>query len=173
MLLELEQQTRLSPANVLCVDGERVQLEFPDEIAWAAVALAYPYSPVVGDSVLAIGQNGSWYVIGVLKGCGKTTLTVPGDLAIRSATGAIELDAPKGVKLKSPTVQIAADKLEVAARSVFERFAHATRWVKETFQIRTGRLRTRVDGKYDLKAERIVERAEGDVKIDGAQIKLG
>jgi len=172
MLLELEQPTRLSPARILQVDCQRVQLEFPDEFVWADMALAIPYQPAVGDTVLAIGQGAAWYVIGVLQGSGKTTLAVPGDLSIRSG-GAIELAAPKGVTLKSPSVRIAADKLEVVARSVFERFAHATRWVKETFQIRSGRLRTRVDGTYDVKADRIVERARGDVKIDGEQIKLG
>ena len=82
MLLDLEQQTRLSPARVLRVDGTRVQLEFPDEFVWATVALAYPYEPAVNDMVLAIGQGEAWYVIGVLQGSGKTSLAVPGDLAI-------------------------------------------------------------------------------------------
>ena len=173
MLLELEQPTRLSPARILQVDCQRVQLEFPDEFVWADMALAIPYQAAVGDTVLAIGQGEAWYVIGVLQGSGRTTLAVPGDLSIRSASGAIELTAPKGIRLKSPTVRLVSDKLEVMARSVFERFAHATRWVKETFQLRSGRLRTRVDGTYDMKAERIVERASGDVKIDGEQIKLG
>jgi hypothetical protein len=153
--------------------GNRVQLEFPDELAWATVALASPYQPAVEDSVLAIGQGGSWYVIGVLKGSGKTTLSVPGDLAILAPAGRIELASARGVKIKSPAVQIVADNLQFCARSIFERFAHATRWVKQTFQIRTGRLRARVDATYDIKADRILERAEGDVKIDGRQIHLG
>jgi hypothetical protein len=173
MLLELEQQARLSQANIVRIEGGRVQLEFPDELTWAAVALAFPYSPAVGDRVLAIGQEGAWYVIGVLQGSGKTTLTLPGDLSIQAPFGAIEMSAARGVKIKSPSVQIVAAKLDVVAQSIFERFTHATRWVKETFQIRSGRLRTRVEGTYDVKADRIVERADGDVKIDGQQIKLG
>jgi hypothetical protein len=173
MLLELEQQARLGQASIVKVDSGRVQLEFPDERAWAMVALAYPYFPAIGDRVLAIGQDGSWYVIGVLKGSGKTTLTVPGDLSIQAPFGAMEFTAAHGVKIKSPVVQIVATKLDVVAQAIFERFTHATRWVKETFQIRSGRFRTRVDGTYDVKADRIVERAEGDVKIDGQQIKLG
>lgn len=173
MLLDLEQHARLSPARIYRIDGTRVQLEFPDEFIWATVALAYPYAPTVNDTVLAIGQGEAWYVIGVLQGSGKTSLTVPGDLAIRAPFGAIELNAARGVKIKSPAVQIIAGKLDVFAHAIVERFANATRWVKETFQIRAGRQRTRVEGTYDLKAERIVERAEGDVKIDGNQIKLG
>ena len=173
MLLDLEQQTRLSPARILRVDGTRVQLEFPDEFVWATVALAYPYEPAVNDTVLAIGNGEAWYVIGVLHGSGETCLTVPGDLAIRAPNGAIELNAARGVKIKSPAIQVVAGKLEVLAQSVVERFASATRWVKETFQLRSGRMRTRVDGTYEVKADRIVERADGDVKIDGSQIKLG
>jgi len=173
MLLDLDQQTRLSPARILRIEGTRVQIEFPDEFVWATVALAYPYEPAINDTVLAIGQREAWYVIGVIQGSGRTSLTVPGDLAIRAPNGSIELNAARGVKIKSPAVQIVAGKLDVFAHAVMERFASATRWVKETFQIRAGRQRTQVEGSYTVKADRIVERAEGDVKIDGDQIKLG
>jgi hypothetical protein len=173
MLLALQEQTSLSPARVICVAGNRVQLEFPDERTWATVALAYPYQPAVGDSVLAIGQGDQWYVIGVLEGSGKTTITVPGDLAIRAPAGKIELAAGRGLKLKGPTVRIVAGKLEVVARSAFERFSQATLWVKETLKTRTRRMRTRVEGTFDLNAGRILERADGDVKIDGSKIHLG
>jgi hypothetical protein len=172
-MLLLEQRTQLSPARVVRAEGNRVQLELSDGLTWAVVALAYPYEVECGDRVLAIGQDEAWYVIGVLHGSGKTSMTVPGDLCLRAPFGAIELIAGDSVKIKSPAVQIMAGKLELLARSVFERFANATRWVTETFQIRSGRLRTRVNGTYDIKAERILERAEGDVKINGRQIKLG
>src|SRR5208337_4251138 len=95
------------PARVLQTASDRVQLELPDEFVWARVALAFPYQLVAGDSVLAIGQDGEWYVIGVLHGSGPTTLTVPGDLKLQ-ARGAIEMTASKGVCIKSPTVRIAA-----------------------------------------------------------------
>lgn len=173
MLVTLEQTTYLGPARVLRVLGHRAQLELPDELVWATVALAYPYQPAPDDSVLAVGQAGTWYVIGVLRGTGTTTLTVPGDLALRAPRGAIELTAAKGVRIKSPVVEVLANKLEILARDVLERFESATRWVKEEFQLRTGQLRTRVESTYDLRAERILERAEGDVKIDGRQIDLG
>ena len=173
MLLELEQQTRLGPARVVRAEGNRVQLELANEMVWAVVALAYPYQPVSGDSVLIIGQDGMWYVIGVLKGSGTTNLTVPGDLCIRAPFGAIELTGARLVRITSSAVQIKAGKLDLLARSVVERFVHAHRWVTETFQIRSGRFRTRVKGRYDLTADRIQERADGDVKIDGRQIKLG
>jgi hypothetical protein len=173
MLATLEATTYLGPARVLAAAGNRAKLELPDAHIWAIVALGSAYQPVVDDVVLAIGQNGAWYVIGIIQGRGKTTLNVPGDLEIRAPRGAIELSAAKGVNVKSPEVTIATGKLELVARSIFEQFSEATRWVKEAFQLRAGRMRTRVDGDFDLGAERILERAEHDVKIDGSKIHLG
>lgn len=174
MLLELEQKTtELAAARVLQAAGNRVQLELPDEFVWAQTALASPYQIAVDDQVLAIGQRGTWYVIGVLRGSGKTTFLVPGDLAIQAPRGSIDLVSAKGIRIKSPEVNITASTLKLAARTVFESFVQATRWVRETFQLRAGRMRARVDSTYDVKADRIVERAEGDVKIDGRKIHLG
>jgi hypothetical protein len=173
MLATLEATTYLGPARVLAAAGNRAKLELPDEHVWATLALGGPYQPAADDIVLAIGREGAWYVIGVIQGCGKTTLTVPGDLAIKAPRGTIEITAAKGVKVKSPEVTIAAGKLELWARSIFERFLEATRWIRDAFQLRAGRLRTRVDGDYDLGAERIRERADEDVVIDGSKIHLG
>jgi hypothetical protein len=145
----------------------------PDEFVWAEVAISFPYQVTVGDTVLAVGQDGAWYVIGVIQGTGPTTLTVPGDLRLRAPRGGIELSAGKGVRIKSPRVKLVSGKLEVLAKNAFERFGHATRRVKDAFQLRAGRLRTRVESSYDLGAERILVHADDDVKIDGRKIHLG
>ncbi len=168
-----EPGTQLLTARVHRVAGKRVQLELPDEFLYAQIALGSPYQIVEGDTVLAIGQEQSWFVIGVLNGTGPTTLVVPGDLNLCAPRGSIELMAAKGVHIKSRSVKIAARKLEFLATSVFEKFATATRWVKETLNLRAGRVRTRVEENYDLKAGRIVQRADEDVKIDGQKIHLG
>ena len=173
MLATLEATTYLGPARVLTAAGNRAKIELPDEHVWATVALGTPYEPAADDVVLAIGQKGAWYVIGLIQGRGKTTLTVPGDLAIRAPHGSIELSATAGITVRSPEVNIAAGVLEIAAKSIFERFTSATRWVKETLQLRAGRVRTRVEGAYDLAADRIQEKAQRDVKIDGSKIHLG
>jgi hypothetical protein len=173
MMQTLEATTYLGPARVLAAAGNRVKLELPDEHVWAVTALGGPFQPAVGDIVLAIGREDDWYVIGVLKGSGPTTWTVPGNLEIRAPRGEITLTAGRGVAVKAPEVKISAGKLELLARSVFERFHEATRWVKGAFQLQAGRVRTRIDGDYDLAADRIQERAEHDVKIDGTKIHLG
>ena len=53
MPLTVEHGTYLGPARVTQVEERRVELAFPDQQVWAQLALAYPYQPVVGDSVLA------------------------------------------------------------------------------------------------------------------------
>jgi ABC-type molybdenum transport system ATPase subunit/photorepair protein PhrA len=171
--LTLEQSTYLGPARVHRVAGSRIQLEFPDELPWAMLALAYPYQPTVGDTVLAAGQGQNWYVIGVLQGTGKTTLMVPGDFEVLAPKGHINLIAGKGFQVKSPEVRITAGKLELVAKRISERFLDATHWVKNSWHIRAGRVRTEVEGNYQVKAKRIIERAEEDVRIDGEKIHLG
>jgi hypothetical protein len=172
-MIALEQSTYLGPATVLEAGVRRVKLELPDEFAWALCALAFPYQPAAGDVVLAIGRSGSWYVIGVLKGSGATQLVVPGDLVLAAPRGQIKLEAAQGIEVRGPKVRIAAKRLELLAHTLKERFTAAARTVQDAFQLRVGRFRTRVDGAYDLHADRIRELADKDVKIDGTKINLG
>ena len=99
--------------------------------------------------------------------------SAPGDLVLRAPCGRIELTAADGIALKSRRVAVTADKLELLARTVIERFGRAARWVRETFHVRAGRLRSRVEGDYRLRAGRIWEVADAEVKIDGTKIHLG
>jgi hypothetical protein len=163
----------LGPARVLMSAGGRAKLEAAGAIVWATVAMGAPYEPVMDDVVLAIAQEECWYVIGVISGSGTTTLTAHAGLVIRAPRGGIELDAATAVTVKSPEVTIAAGRIEILARSIFEHFTEATRWIRDAFQIRAGRVRTRIDGDYDLAADRIMAAATGHVKIDGTTIHLG
>lgn len=167
----LETATRLSPARVLAIAAGEVHLAFPDLSVRAKLALSSPYQPAVGDLVLAIGQEDTFYVIGVLQGSGKTVFASTGDIEFRTR-GRIDL-AAEDVTIRGPRVAIHADRLEVLARSVLERFVEAYRWVKGLFDLRSGRTRQRVDGTFHLSAIRLVQRAEKDVKIDGEKINLG
>jgi len=157
------QDTRLGPATVTEITGDRVRLSREDGEAWAHLALAYPYHPEPGDIVLTIGEE-EVYIIGVLVGRGKTVFHAPGDL---------ELSAAGTVEIKGTEVRLHADKVETVACSVFEKCLNAYRWVKETIHTRAGRTRTVVEGHSSLRAERIVETARKDVKIDGERIHLG
>ena len=168
-----ETSAQLGTAKVVAVDGARVRITVGDGEAWAQLALAFPYKPVAGDSVLAIGQDEAWYVIGVLQGRGVSSFVAPGDLELRAPNGSIGLVASEGVRIEAPEVELRADRLELAARTVFERFVSAYRRVAEAFHLRAGSVRTVVDETWDVRADRITERATGDVRIDGEKIHLG
>jgi hypothetical protein len=170
---QLSSSVHLGPARVLETRDNRVLLATEEAKAWALVALAYPYQMAVNDIVLAIGQDNAWYVIGVLRGTGRTTMTVPADLEISAPRGCIELKAAQGIHLYSPGVKIVAGLLELVSHRVFERFGNATRWVKDAFQLRAGRVRTVVEADYRVKAGRILQHAQDAVKIDGRKIDLG
>ncbi|NDC54563.1 MAG: hypothetical protein EBZ74_09805, partial [Planctomycetia bacterium] len=116
---------------------------------------------------------GGWFVIGILEGAGTTTLVAPGDIEFAAPRGRIEFIARDGVFMKSGLVEIVADKLQLTARHVLERFTDLTQWVAEAVHQRFGRLRSHVDGDYDLKAGRIKELADEEVTIDGKKIYLG
>ncbi len=164
-------ETGLGPATVLELVGDRLKLKRGEAEVWARLALAYPYQPESGDLVLTIGEE-EVYVIGVLLGRGKTVFDTPGDLHLRSR-GRIEIEGLKGVEIRSEQVLIKADKVETIARTAFEKLVSSYRWVKEIIQTEAGRERKIIDGHYTVKAERIVETADKDVKIDGEQIHLG
>lgn len=186
-MIALETSTYLGPARVLQTAPGRIKIELraggvspldegpldDSQPAWATSALAFPYRPAIGDIVLAVGSAGQWYVIGVLKGSGMTTLVVPGDLTVSAPRGRMTFEAADGVEIRSPEIRMTANRWEIVANAVSERFHEAVRWVRDTFQLRAGRLRTRVDTTYDLQAERIKALAEREVRIDGSSIDLG
>ena len=178
MLAEIENSpvlvsTFLGPAEVTAVELAQALVRLGDHQAWATMAIAPMYKPVVGDIVLVIGRESAYYVIGVIVGRGNTTMMVAGDLSLCAPRGQISLMAGKGVRIKSDEVEISAKKLSVYAEAVMERFTDVTRWVKNAFQIRAGRMRASVEGEYRVHADRINEYAKGAVNIDGEKINLG
>ena len=169
----LETTTHLGPARVVEASAPHVRIRLADQEVLATTALSSPYQPVVGDVVLAIGQEENYYVIGVIQGAGRTVFRAPGDLEFRAPKGTIDLVSTRGIRLRSPDVSVRAGRMEVVARTLIEKFEEARRWVRGLFQLRAGRVRQEVEGSCHLKAERIVERATKDVKIDGERIHLG
>lgn len=169
----VETGTFLGPARVTEVVGSSLRLAFEDRKVEAVLAVSYPYRPVVGDIVLAIGQDEAFYAIGVIQGNGTTEFVAPGPIVFHAPRGPIELLSTEGIRLRSREVEIHSERLEVNSRSILERCVDAFRWIRNAFQLRAGRVQEVVDGKYSLSAERISERADRDVKIDGEKIHLG
>lgn len=171
--LEMRLENFLGAAKVERVDGNRVLLVQQDQQVWAASAIGYPYQFQPNDEVLVIGQREDWYVIGVLAGHGKTSFQVPGNLQIHAPQGSIELIASKGISMRSPSISLVAAQLNLAAKKMSQRYDQVKLWVKQNFDVIANRMTTKVDQSYRLSADKIVERAKGDVKIDGNKIHLG
>ena len=161
----------VGPATVTGAGGGKVRLATPAGPAEATMALAYPYSPRRGDVVLVFGES-DLYVIGVLRARGESSLTFPGDVTIR-AGGKLSIEGAEGVEVRSPAIRLRADKVEIAARARFDGVMDAYRWVSGVAQTPATRLRTVVSGTASLQAERIIETASKDVRIDGERINLG
>jgi hypothetical protein len=164
----------LGPAEVTAVDlHDLILLIGPEREVPARLALAYPYEPLPGDLVLTIGHDDDFYVIGVLRGNGRTELAFQGDVALRAVGGRLDLHADDGVRVHGPEVEIRTGRLRVVADSVVEKVNRAYRRVRELLTCRAGRLHTVVDDSSIAKARRTTILSEENVSINGKQINLG
>lgn len=168
-----ETLAQLRPATVVSAEGRRFRLALDEVEVDAASALGYPYRAEPGDVVLTIAQDDACYVIGVLEGRGVTSFTAPGDLEFRAPRGRISFSSRERVDVDAPQVRVRAGRLEFLVGTLVEKCTSMWQWVRETFQLRAGLLRTTSDAEYVLRAERIEARAEGNVRIDGKRINLG
>ncbi|HEY4120500.1 MAG TPA: DUF3540 domain-containing protein [Byssovorax sp.] len=163
----------LGPAEVVAVEAHVVLAELPrGGVVRARLALAFPYEPAIGDSLLVIGKGEAHFVIGVLDGAGKTVLTLPGDAAIR-ATGELHLSGDKGVRIAGPAVEVEATKLRVVADAVTERFRSAFQRVTEMLQVHAGQSSTLVDDAAYTQAKTAAIVTEGTITINGDEVHLG
>jgi hypothetical protein len=162
----------LGPAVVRGVMQGALLVDIDGALHRAQMALAYPYRPETGDVVLVLGQDDRMYVTGVLDGQGLTRMDFPGDLELRAA-GRVRIAAKEGVDLDSCAVTIRANRIDMIAESVKEQFGSLLTRVSGTLRTMAGRQRTTVEESSSLHAKKIVRKAEGDVVVDGRQIKLG
>ncbi|MDH3376279.1 MAG: DUF3540 domain-containing protein [Gammaproteobacteria bacterium] len=169
----LESTDYIGPGRVLEVRGKQALISAADHKAWALMALGYDYEPNVGDVLLVIGKQQSWYVIGVIEGSGELKWTVPHDLEINAPRGEIRLSAAQGISLRTPNLDLVSKKLRVVASSLIERFVNVQRTISDALDVHAGRVRVNVERAHRITAGRILHRAEGDVKLNGRKIHLG
>ncbi len=167
------QELYLGPAVVLKTDRSMLMIALPEENVWANNAVSFPYQAEPGDKVLAIGRSDAFYVIGVLEGKGKSIFTAPGDLEIRTPRGKINLVSSEGLNIRTSEMKVISNHIEFVAHSIMEKYENAKCWVRQAFHLRAGSARTVVESTYKMRAERIVEKAKGEFKIDGEKIHLG
>lgn len=105
-----------------------------------------------------------------------------GDLEINNPHGRIDFHAKGGIRLASrDEVEIRAhgriffiaEKLETLVDTVLEKAKNVYRFAEKLTQIKTGRMRTIVEGTSHLKTKKAFYKAEKDFKIKGDKIHLG
>ncbi|MBC3766671.1 DUF3540 domain-containing protein [Neptunicella marina] len=135
-------------------------------------------------------------------GTQNTILTVAqGDLKLRSEQGGIHLDAAGEITMNSQQFDLSAakgnikildtsyqglrlgvtiektklllGKINSTVGRIIEKAANVYRQVDNLHQIKAGRMRTVVDGTYHIKGQRLIEKADKEVRIDGEKINLG
>lgn len=144
----------------------------PGEPVDAVPAMPFRYDARSGDTVLAIGQAGRWYVIGVLNGHGATVIEAPGDLSVTAPNGTLRL-AAAAVEVDASRVETVARHVAVTARALVNKVQEATLWVAGRLDTRAGSSRLTVDGLHAVHAEQVLALARKQVKIDGETINLG
>ncbi len=164
----------LGPGEVTAIDGTVIHVRLPDgSSAIAALALAYPYEPAVGDVLLVIGKDAGHYVIGVLHGTGRASLTFHGDVDLRAIGGAIGLHADKGVEIDAPELVVRARRLLTIADSVVERLGSLYQRVTSLARLHAGEVSTVADETASTQAKSAVITADEAVTVNGKQVLLG
>ena len=163
----------LGPAEVVQVGANEVTVSLPEgPIVPARLALAFPYRPVVGDTLLVIGRANSHYVIGVLSGKGETVLAFPESVEIRSG-GDLRLTGARSVAVEGFEVSVSANKLHVMAESAIEKLGSLVQRVRALWAVRAGETETLVDETSLTRAKSATILTEETMSINGKQIHLG
>jgi len=170
---ELDKDLYLGPATVTGVKGLRpvVQLPTGDEAA-AEMALAFPYNPVRGDSLLVIGKDASLYVIGVLSANGETSLRFQGDVNLQAVGGKLRLLADEQVLLRTPAFEVQATKVRTFAETVINKATNIFQNVREMVSTRAGEKHDLIVGECHTHADRATITTRGVTTINGKEVHL-
>jgi hypothetical protein len=174
----------LGPARVLAA-GESGYVHVAiggDDVMWARMAMAIPYTPEAGDEVLVIcNQPPQAYVIGVLRGHGTTTLRVPCDLRLEAPQGNVHIAAGKAIHMRSdvamelsaPLATFRFGRLNLLVTTLVQRLTNAFTWATGLVQSKSGRLRWIAEEGWFVRAGRAHVKAQDNIHIDGKTIHLG
>jgi hypothetical protein len=164
----------LGPAKVTQTGAASLEARLPTgETIHPKLALAFPFTPAENDSLLVIGQDDRYFVIGVIASSGETKLRFRGNVELRAVEGELELHGEHGVELRGPRIDIKTKKLTVLADQATEVFGTMFTRVKELMSIHTGETDVVVHGQYSNRAKRTAITSEECVSINGKQVHLG
>ncbi len=164
----------LGAATVLGVGPASLEARLPTgEIVHPKLALAFPFTPAEGDSLLVIGQDERYFVIGVIESRGETHLKFAGNVEVHAVGGELELHGDQGVELHGPQIDIKTKRLNVVADKATEVFGTIFTRVKELMSVHAGSTDTVVRGQWSTRAKRATVTSEETVTINGKQVHLG
>lgn len=188
------------------VNGETVTVRTPLADIRARRAASCLLAPAAGDRVLLVTEDGGdAFVLAVLeqRDPSSATISVEGDLSLRSVRGKVTVAAQEGLELvTAATARIAATAVEVGAiealtvtaaavkaemekvkvfattlDSFFERVSlrakRSFRTVEELDQVKARHLDYAAAGNAHLRAENTFVTAQDLVKLDGEQVHIG
>jgi hypothetical protein len=137
-----------------------------ESAAEKAVPPAAPAKSSDADVVQVRSKDGD-LVVEYHPASGRTVVNVEnGDLEFVTRNGSISFHAAQ-------TISLVAHRLETDVDTVVSKAGNVYETVKELAQLEAGRTRTLVEESCLLKARDAFLCAEGDFKVDGAQIHLG
>jgi uncharacterized protein DUF3540 len=163
---------RVGPAEVVRGGAGVVEVALDGGVREATVALAYDYEPAAGDTVLTIADGDGCWIIGVLAGSGRRTVTAAGDLELR-AGGKLRISADEGVEIEGPRLDVRVGALTSFARAVTQRFDSLKQHVAELLSVQAGSMHTTVDRASFVRAESATIVTKENVNINGKAIHLG
>ncbi len=164
----------LGPGHVVAAMPHEVEVEIRGgQRARAQMALSIPYEPSVGDVLLVIGRGDDHYVIGVLVGRGKTSLSFQGAVDLRATGGPLTLSSDENVCITGPEMEIHSGKLQVFAGAMVEKLGSLYQRVRETLNVHAGKTHTVVDDASFMTAKNASIVTEETMSINGDEIHLG
>jgi hypothetical protein len=138
----------------------------------AELAFSVPYAPAVGDLLVVLGKPGELYAVGVLRGSGKTTLAVEGDLDV-AASGTLRLRGAAGVAIEGGDVSIEANRLETTAKTVVEVVGSLVQRVTGLFSQQARDVYVHAEGSVVTRGKNATILTEESVVVNGKQLFLG
>lgn len=164
----------LGPGHVIAVEPHQIEVEIRSgERVHAQMALAFPYAPEPGDVLLVIGKGEEHYVIGVIRGTGRTALAFQGAVDLRAQGGPLTLSSDQGVAIRGPEVEVEAGKLRMMAGSVVQKFTSLYQRVRDSLNVHAGQAHTVVEDRSFLTAKNASIVTEETMNINGNEIHLG
>jgi Protein of unknown function (DUF3540) len=163
----------LGPGHVVEVAPHEITVEIRGERARAQMALSIPYEPAVGDVLLVIGKGDEHYVIGVLHGSGKTSLSFQGAVDLKATGGPLTLSSDQGVAILGPEMEIQTGRLQVFAGAMVEKLGSLYQRVRGALNVHAEKTHTVVDDASFMTAKNASIVTEETMSINGNEIHLG